>query len=63
MQAFDSWVRVGSFAVGFLGVVAFFQSILRVALLHRRQGDWLATSNRKSHNPPDQTPCATPTRL
>ena len=44
MEAFDSWVRVGSFAVGFLGVVAFFQSILRVALLHRRQGDWLATS-------------------
>ena len=44
MEAFDSWVRVGSFAVGFLGVVAFFQSILRVALLHRRQRDWLATS-------------------
>jgi hypothetical protein len=34
MEAFDSWARVGSFAVGFLGVVAFFQSILRVALLH-----------------------------
>ena len=48
MQAFDSWVRVGSFAVGFLGVVAFFQSILRVALLHRRQTDWLATSTGKA---------------
>jgi len=42
-MAFDGWVRVGSFAVGFLGVVAFFQSILRVALLNRRQRDWLAT--------------------
>src|SRR5271165_3678900 len=43
MEAFDSLIRVGSFAVGFLGVVAFFQSILRVALLNRRQRDWLAT--------------------
>jgi hypothetical protein len=44
MEAFDSLIRVGSFVVGFLGVVAFFQSILRVALLNRRQRDWLATS-------------------
>ena len=43
MEAFDTWIRVGAFAVGFLGVVAFFQSILRVALLHRRQRDWLST--------------------
>jgi hypothetical protein len=43
MEALDSWLRVGAFAVGFLGVVVFFHSILRVALLNRRQKDWLAT--------------------
>ena len=43
MEAFDSWIRVGAFAVGFLGVLVFFHSILRVALLNRRQRDWLAT--------------------
>ena len=43
MEAFDNWIRVGSFAVGSLGVVAFFQSILRVALLNHRHKDWLAT--------------------
>ena len=63
MQAFDSWVRVGSFAVGFLGVVAFFQSILRVALLHRRQTDWLATSTGKVITRLINAPCATSTRL
>jgi hypothetical protein len=43
MEALDSCLRVGAFAVGFLGVLAFFHSILRVALLNRRKGDWLAT--------------------
>ena len=43
MEAFDNWIRVGTFAVGFLGVVTFFHSILRVALLNRRHTDWLAT--------------------
>ena len=43
MEALDSLLRVGAFAVGSLGVVVFFHSILRVALLNRRQKDWLAT--------------------
>lgn len=43
METFDSGIRVGAFAVGFLGVLVFFHSILRVALLNRRQRDWLAT--------------------
>ena len=46
MEALDSWIRVGAFAVGFLGVLVFFHSILRVALLNRRQRDWLATQCR-----------------
>ena len=44
MEAFDGWTRVGSFVVGFWGMVASFQSILHVALLNRRQTDWLANS-------------------
>jgi hypothetical protein len=42
MEALDSWLRVGAFGVGFLGVVVFFHSILRVALLNRQQKDWRA---------------------
>ena len=48
MEALDSWLRVGAFAVGFLGVVVFFHSILRVALLNRRQKDWPATGSEMS---------------
>jgi hypothetical protein len=43
METFESWIWVASFVVGLLGVVTFFQSILRVALLNRRQRDWLAS--------------------
>jgi hypothetical protein len=38
----DSWLRAGAFVVGLLLVLAFLQSVLRVAIVNRQRGDRLA---------------------
>jgi hypothetical protein len=43
METFEIWIRVGVFAAGVFGLIVFFRSILRVAVLNRRQRDWLTT--------------------
>jgi hypothetical protein len=43
MAAFDIWIKVGLFSAGVLGLIVFFRSILRVAVLNRLQRDWVAT--------------------
>ena len=43
LDPLDTLIRVLVFVIGALGILMFYRSILRVAVLHIRQRDWIAT--------------------
>ncbi len=52
MENYDWLLRSIVFAIGLFGLIMFFRSILRVAVLHMQQRDWIAIQTAKATRAP-----------